>query len=168
MNDSPSRDRWTWEAAIHPRVPQIFSSPGSTVSWQDELENAAEDAVTGKVLSVVAGTAIARAVIERLFPDHERRNEALDLLDLCDAWVDDPTDERFDKIACFLFEDNRALAEPNDPLKVAWGALRVATSSVGNYEAGWALGIVVDDANKADLDAAKIAWVAIKSRSVKL
>lgn len=125
---------------------------------------AASDAVTGKVLCVIAGIAIARAVITKVPGAIERQAEASQLLDLADAWIDEPTDERFDQITAFLFDDERELTEPNDPLKVVWRALRIASSSVGNYEAGWALGMVVDDAMNANLDAVEIARMALESR----
>jgi hypothetical protein len=163
-----SRDksiRWTWNATDHPRVSEFVSSTASTRKWCDELETAASDKVTGKVLCVVAGVAIARAVIAKKYSGHERLQESVALLDLADAWIDDPADERFDQIARFLFDDEREWLESGDPLKIAWGALRVATSSVGNFEAGWALGIVVEDADEACVDALAISRKAIQTRS---
>ncbi len=91
--------------------------------------------------------------------------ETVALLDLADAWVDDPSDDGFDQIAEFLFEDTREWPDTAHPLKVVWDALRIATSTVGNYEAAWALSIVVDDATKTNLDAAGIARAAVESRS---
>lgn len=167
MKSSDECERWTWNSAEHPGISHVFSSAKSTSQWYDDLEKSASDAVTGKVLCVVAGLAIARAVIETEFPDHERLAESISLLDLADAWIDDPSDDRFDKIAEFLFDEGREWPVADDPLKVVWGALRIATSSVGDYEAGWALGRVVDDATKANLDGAEIARRAVQCRSAQ-
>ncbi len=165
MSNGDESSRWVWDVTDHPGVSNVLSSAASTRRWPDDLETAASDAVTGKVVCVVVGLAIARSIIEKHFSGDERSRESVALLDLADAWIDDPTDERFDQITRFLFDDERRWSESGDPLKVAWGALRIATSSVGNYEAGWALRIVVDDADAASVDALSIARKAVQSRS---
>jgi hypothetical protein len=174
MSDSSESERWTWDSAKHPHVLDVLSPSGLTGEWYDKLENwydkleeaATDDFVTGKVLCVVAGIAIAKAVVMAEFHGHERRAEAVQLLDLADAWVDDPTNERFDQITEFLFDDDREFTDPNDPLNVTWCALRIATSCVGAGEAAWALSSVDDCAKSASLDAREIARVAVKTRSV--
>lgn len=163
MSISDEVKRWTWDAAEHPEISIVFSS-ASRSRWSDALENAARDAVTGKVLCVVAGLAIARAVIEKEYSGHELSAECVVLLDLANAWIDDPSDEKFEQITQFLFDDKREWCESRNPLKVAWGALRIASSSVGNYEAGWALSVVVSDATEAIIDALEIAQKAVESR----
>jgi hypothetical protein len=60
------------------------------------------------------------------------------LLDLLGRWIGDPTEDRFERIGALLF-DERELWPDTDPHGIVWWALRTATSSVGNYEAGWAL-----------------------------
>lgn len=122
-------ERWTWDAAADPGVTTVFSGP----DWCHRLESEASDAVVGKVLCVCAALAIAREVVGET-PADPRVAEALDLLE---RWIDDPTDERFDRICDTLFGDGaQAEIGPHD---VIWWALRTATSSVGNTEAGWAL-----------------------------
>lgn len=164
MNSNDAAYQWTWDAIAHPTVSHVFFTARTGFQWYDDLENAPTDPVVGKVLCVVAGVAIARAVLEKSFADHVALATSYELLDLADAWIDDPTDARFGRITDFLFGDETVW--PNsDPRNVVWAALRVATSSVGNYEAGWALGIVVGDANNATIDAKEIARRAVESRS---
>jgi hypothetical protein len=165
MSNDPASCRWTWTVTENPRVTSVFSSSHSKSHWYDDLENAPEDPIIGKVLCVVVGVAIARVVIAKVYPNDGRLNEAVALLDLAEAWVDNPTDDRFAQITEFLFKDHHEWHEGSDPFKVVWGALRIATSSVGNYEAGWALSCVVDDAIGVGLDAVKLAQQAVDARS---
>lgn len=64
--------------------------------------------------------------------------EAIDALTLLENWIDDPTDSRFEHIHELLFADTTSLDD------VVWWALRVATASVGNKEAAWALSALCD------------------------
>jgi hypothetical protein len=117
----------------HPSVVRAFSDP----DWCNLLENAAADAVTGKVLSVCAAYGIASEVVR--VRNDPAGSEALVLLA---EWIDDPTDERFDRICRSIFGEGE-LDE------VVWWSLRTATSSIGNYEAGWALEATSKVAEKA-------------------
>jgi hypothetical protein len=155
---------WTWSSEDYPSVLKVFSEAENQSSreWYDQLETAA-DCLTGKVLCVCAGIALARTVIEKKFIDHKETQEANELLDELDKWIDYPTDERNDYIAKFLFEDQLDYTE-DTPLETVWSALRIATSSLGNYEAGYQLGYVVDEAEEQKLDAVTIAKQAIQSR----
>lgn len=164
MSTSAESTRWTWDAIKHPGVLKVFSSNTSTCQWFYDLETDASDAVTGKVLCVVAGVAIAHAIITKEFLEHEQLQESLALLDLADDWIDNPTDQRFDQITQFLFGDGSEWEELGDPGEVVWSALRIATSSIGNFEAGWALGLVVDYAHSASVDALAISREAVQSR----
>jgi hypothetical protein len=58
-------------------------------------------------------------------------------LDLLGRWIDDRSDQRFERICSLIFKER---APEFDPHGVVWWALRTATSSAGNVEAGWALG----------------------------
>jgi len=123
---------WTWDRGAHPRVSAVLAPPVAD-GWCDRLESAG-DALTGKVLCVCAAAAVARAVVAACSNSPHRAAEALELLW---RWIDEPTDERFDRICATIFPEGEP--PPLDPHGVVWWALRTATSSVGNGEAGWAL-----------------------------
>lgn len=140
------RKMWTWNAELHSGVARAFASPIQDIDrWCHNFENAPYDPVIGKVLCVCAASAIARAV---LADQPEQDAEATSALDLLDQWIDDPTDERFDQICAIISPEDE---EPPDlgPHGVGFWALRTATSSVGNYEAGWALSSTCGSAESA-------------------
>jgi hypothetical protein len=131
-------ERWTWGASSRSGIAAALAGP----EWSDRLERAGPDALTGKVLCVCAALGVAAEVVR----GHEDStlSEALDLLA---AWIDDPTDERFNRICDTIFGPGE---RPElGPHGVVWCALRTATSSVGNGEAGWALGAVCGAAQRA-------------------
>jgi hypothetical protein len=132
-------ERWTWDAAAHPGVASALAGP----DWCDRLEGAASDALVGKVLCVCAALGVARHVLGEPVADPQTAGA----LDLLDCWIDDPTEERFERIRGTIFGPD----EPAEigPHGVGWWALRTATSSVGNSEAGWALGTVCSAAEAA-------------------
>jgi hypothetical protein len=134
---------WTWDAREHPDVAGVVAAPANDLAWCDRLETAPGDAVVGKVLCVCAAAAIAREVLMTLGGDARQADAALELLG---RWIDDPTHERFERICSLIFEEG---SPEFDPHGVVWWALRTATSSVGNFEAGWALGGACDAAVEA-------------------
>jgi hypothetical protein len=129
-------ERWTWSASAHPRVEGVVSKPAAGLEWCGQLESSAEEAVVGKVLCVCAATAVARAVS---VADPVGRPLGAEALDLLVSWIDDPTEERFERICSLIFDDGEPPDYNPDPHGVIAWALRTATSSVGNFEAGWAL-----------------------------
>ncbi len=134
------RERWTWDGSANLNLESVFAGPALNSTWCDGLDRGG---VTGKVLCACAALAVARAVA-RASGDDPTAGEALDLLA---AWIDDPTDERFDRIGDAIFGPGE---RPGlGPHGVAWWALRTATGSVGNGEAGWALGGACDAAVRA-------------------
>jgi hypothetical protein len=131
-------ERWTWDDSSRAGIAAALAGP----DWSDRLERAGPDALTGKVLCVCAALGVAGEVAR----GHENpaASEALVLLA---EWIDDPTDERFDRICDAIFGPGE---RPElGPHGVVWWALRTATSSVGNGEAGWALGAVCGAAGQA-------------------
>lgn len=129
-------ERWTWNAFAHPRVEGVVSKPSTDLEWCDQLETSAEDAVVGKVLCVCAAAAVARVVS---VADPVVRPLGAEALDLLASWIDDPTEERFKRICSLIFDEGEPPDYNPDPHGVVAWALRTATSSVGNFEAGWAL-----------------------------
>jgi hypothetical protein len=101
--------------------------------------------VVGKVLCVCAASFIARLVLGGQGGDVSQASDALELLD---RWIDEPTDERFDRICEIIFEEDWPESAANN---VAWWALRTATSAVGCAESAWALSGACDEASKAGL-----------------
>jgi hypothetical protein len=79
-------------------------------------------------------------------------------LALLNEWVDDPSNARFDEICAIVFGDDAPVL---DSVGAVWWALRTATSSVGNYEAGWALSSAFDAACAAGLATDEIYDAAI-------
>lgn len=129
-------ERWTWSAKVHPCVTDVVSKPSTDLNWCGQLETAAEDAVVGKVLCVCAAAAVARAV---LAADPVPSPLGVEAVELLVNWIDDPTDERFERICSLIFDDGESPGYNPDPHGVIAWALRTATSSVGNFEGGWAL-----------------------------
>ena len=121
-------ERWTWDASARLNIVSAFDFP----DWCDRLESAA-DALVSKVLCVCAASALAREVVGE-FPTDSQTAESLELLA---HWIDDPTQERFDRICDTIFGPD--VAAEIGPYGVGLWALRTVTSSVGNGEAGWAL-----------------------------
>ena len=131
-------ERWTWAASSRPSIDAVLADP----EWCDRLERAGPDALTGKVLCACAALGVAREVT-RGWADPA----AVEALALLAAWIDDPTEERFNRINDTIFGSGE---QPElGPHEVAWCALRTATSSVGNSEAGWALSAVCEGAAQA-------------------
>ncbi len=131
---------WTCRAADNPLIVELIdgATKGSE-AWFERLECEAESALHGKVLCVCAGAVIARRALVAE-PGSPLSEQALALLE---GWIDEPTEARFAHIAALLFGDDGGGPQPELD-EIAWWALRVATSSVGNFEAGWALGALCD------------------------
>jgi hypothetical protein len=138
-------ERWTWSASAHPRVEGVVSNLSTGLEWCGQLETSAADAVVGKVLCVCAAAALARAVSA---VDPVVRPLGAEALALLVSWIDDPSEERFERICSWIFDEREPPDYNPDPHGVIAWALRTATSSVSNFEAGWALettcGAVVD------------------------
>lgn len=152
---------WTWSPIEHPRVMRVFAEGCTNLDWCDQLETAASDATTGKVLCVCAALGIARRTVGDSKVDVHLATDALRLLE---QWIDDPTGERFDHICSLIFDED---APALDQSGIVWWSLRVATSSVDNFEAGWALGSACQHAvgagqNPSDLR--RIAQSAVLAR----
>jgi hypothetical protein len=126
--------RWTWDRLSHPKVLAVLGPLAADLRWCDQLEAAAANALTGKVLSACVAAAVARAVLAACPDSPPPASAAMELLW---RWIDEPNDERFDQICATIFPEGEP--PPLDPHGVVWWALRTATSSVGNFEAGWAL-----------------------------
>ncbi len=139
---------WTWDDRMHPQVARVLEETPDGLNWCNRLEHAPADATVGKVLCVCVATAIAREVLAAELGPSDSIHGAARPLDLVGRWVDCPTDERFEGICAHLFGGDPDQIDP-DPHGVVWWALRTATSSVGNYEAGWALEAVRDSATSA-------------------
>ena len=151
--------KWTWYPKKNPEILRIFEDDVSD-DWYDELEAKPKSALLGKVLCCCASIAIAQAVIEKLYQNHKAYEEARLLLELGRDWINSPTEERFSKITKFLFEDVQNWLE-DDPREVTWAALRVLTSSVGNYEAGYELSCLTDYADDANINSVEVSKEAI-------
>src|SRR3954463_4013507 len=93
---------WTWDPSEHPAVAGVVGAPARDLGWCDRLETAPGDTIVGKVLCVCAAAAVAREVIMRLGGDSRPADAALELLG---RWIDDPSDERFDRICSLIFEE---------------------------------------------------------------
>jgi hypothetical protein len=129
---------WKWDDSSHSSVVAALAAP----DWCNRLERAGPDALSGKVLCVCAALGIACEVTRG--HDDRAASQALALLA---GWIDDPTDERFGHICDIIFGPGE---RPElGPHGVVWCALRTATSSVGNGEAGWALGATCEAAEQA-------------------
>lgn len=150
---------WTWDAREHPAVAGVVAAPAHDLGWCDRLETATEDAIVGKVLCVCAAAAVAREALMSLGGDARQADAALELLG---RWIDDPSDERFERICSLIFEDGSPAFDPHG---VVWWALRTATSSVGNFEAGWALGGACAAAVEAGLTPEQLRSVAERELS---
>jgi hypothetical protein len=145
---------WTWDAQEHPSVAGALVAPAADLDWCDRLETAPGDAIVGKVLSVCAAAAIAQEVLAARGSDGPQAAAALELLD---HWIDEPTDERFAHICSLIFGEETPELDPHG---VVWWALRTATGSVGNFEAGWALGSLCSAASEAGLTAEQMRATA--------
>jgi hypothetical protein len=142
-------ERWTWNAVEHPSVSAVLK----TCNWYSQLESAASNALTGKVLCVCAALAAARHVVEAVTDQ-----QATLALDLLESWIDDPTEDRFDCICDTIFGVDKSVEI--GPQGVGWWALRTATCSLGNGEAAWALGTVCSAAEVAGFDSEVVRGVA--------
>jgi hypothetical protein len=146
------RGLWMWSQQELPNLLSRFDHPFST-DWCDQLEGAANDSVTGKVLCVCVAWELAREVTFTADSVHEPSVNALCSLG---EWIDDPTEERFESIRRLVFEEGSQV----EPQLVVWWALRVATSAVGCKEAAWALQAACDEAMKTGLDFQRIQVIA--------
>ena len=137
---------WTCRATDNPSVIKLIDGHAATSGrdWAEQLETLAGDAITGKVLCVCAGLAIARRCETSTMPADD---QALSVLQ---QWIDDPTDQRFERLSAWLIDDPPSRRDPEMAPVTGW-ALRVATSSVGNYEAGFALAALCERAEAAGL-----------------
>jgi hypothetical protein len=140
MPDEP----WTWDLRANPNVMGILNPSAGDLRWWDRLESAVPDATTGKVLCVCAGFAIAQEVIAA----PGAAPPATDAMELLGRWIDEPTDARFARICSLIFGEE---SPEFDPHGAVWWALRPATSSIGNFEAGWALKGACEAAMEAGL-----------------
>jgi hypothetical protein len=130
-------DKWTWSAHEYPEVISLLDRPSENSAWWDDLERAC-DPIGCKVLSVIAAASIARDSLANA-SEHERHIEDSRALDLVEAWIDDPTDERSERICVMIFGEERDAAKRADLSRVVWWTLRTATASVDAPEASWAL-----------------------------
>jgi hypothetical protein len=151
---SMSGTLWTWDAREHADVAVALAAPASDLDWCERLETAPKDGVVGKVLCVCAASSIARLV---LFGQSGGVSEALDALELLDCWIDDPTPERFDRICALIFEEGLPESAMN---RLAWWALRTATSCVDCWEAGWAFQALCDTALESGFSAEQLRATA--------
>jgi hypothetical protein len=148
-------ERWTWDAQEHPGVAEVLAAPANDLEWCGRLENAPSEAIIGKVLCVCAAAAIAREVVEAHSAATPLGIEALELLG---RWIDDPTDERFERICALLFGEHKRT--DLDSFSIVGWALRTATSSVGNYEAGWAFEATCKTAVTAGFNPERLRQIA--------
>lgn len=149
---------WTWSEAAHPHVAVVFAGTNSGLDWCDRLDGAATGVIS-KVLCVCAATAVAREVLARepVVPAAAR-----DALNLVEAWIDEPTAERFERICETIFPPESV--PPLDPHGVVWCALRTATSTAEGYgEAGWALRSTCSAAFRAGLSADQLREIAARA-----
>src|SRR5262245_57172076 len=105
-------ERWTWSATAHPRVEGVVSQPSTGLEWCGQLETSAEGALVGKVLCVCAAAAVARAVSAA---DPVRRPLGAEALNLLVCWIDDPTEERFERICSLIFDEKEPPDFNSDP-----------------------------------------------------
>jgi len=144
--------RWTWDARANPKIERVLAIPASDLGWCGQLETATTCATVGKVLCVCAVAAVAREIARRCGAGQP----VADALDLLLCWIEAPTEERFECICSLIFD--RGGAEL-DQYGVVWWALRTATSSVGNFEAGWALEATCSAALDAGLTAEQMRMI---------
>src|SRR5688572_14023717 len=95
-----SNEAWTWDVRAHPDVAGVLAAPASDLEWCRRLETAAADATVGKVLCVCAAAGVAREVLANR---HGATQQAANALGLLDQWIDEPTDERFERICSLVF-----------------------------------------------------------------
>lgn len=150
--------RWTWDDRLHPNVCRFIDEPNGT--WCAHIENSASDAIIGKVLCTCAASAIAKEVLSKQISDEAIYRKAAEPLELLNQWIDSPSQERSDRICDLLYGENQAWCQEVDPFGVIWWSLRVAMSSVGNFEAGWALETVCSAARKAGFDDNSLRHIA--------
>src|SRR4051812_21771224 len=98
-----SADLWTWDARANPDVLRLLEEPVTGLEWFDRIENAPTDATDGKVLCVCAAVAIAREVLAAQV-GLAGAHQASEAFDLVRRWIDEPTDERFDRICSLIFD----------------------------------------------------------------
>ncbi len=156
--------RWTLDVDTYSEALKLVAAAATEDEWCEQLETAPADALLGKVLCVCAAAAVARAVVTAVAgasPDDASGS----VLELLDRWIDDPTDERFDQIATLFFVDGPGPTASSD---IAWRALRTATSSVGNYEAGWALQSTCMAAREVGFSSARLRKIVTQELATRL
>lgn len=141
--------RWSWNEQDHPHIVAAFARD----NWPDELEKRASDIVTGKVLCVCAAAAIATDFLATKSAVPESVREVIQLLT---SWIDDPSEDRFDRICSIIFDESISL----NSFETVWWALRTATSAVGCYEAAWALDTTCERAMESGINTDHIRGVA--------
>ena len=150
------RSRWMWQQGQHPGVLEVLDEPLAP-NWCDRLETAPQDAVVGKVLCTCVALELAREVVFSATTIDETAVAAVQLLA---AWIDEPTERYFAEICALLFGDDAPILDEHG---VVGSALRTATSSVGNYEAGWALAGACERAQQAGLAPERISELASRA-----
>jgi hypothetical protein len=165
---SPTDSRWTWDDRMHPNVCQLVDEAKSVHDWCGHIENSPTDAIVGKVLCTCAALAIAKEVLATQICDVETRRKAAEPLVLLDQWIDSPTEDRSERIADLLHHEKQACSDDLDPYGVVWWTLRVSMSSVGNFEAGWALGTVCSAAQKSGFDDETLRLIAKRALQSRL
>jgi len=138
---------WRWSGTEHPRVDALLGILESGQEWDFELETVADDARVGKMLCVCAAAAVARYTVEQA-------GARADELDVLDAWVDAPTEELLASIWKRVLHGR--LDRTSDVDDVVWWALRSATASVGDFEAGWALEMTCEAALRRGVTAGRV------------
>jgi hypothetical protein len=147
MNPSPTK-KWFWDNQQNSHVEDLLIDASIDPAWRHRLEKSADDPLVGKLLCVCAAIGIARTV----FPP-ESPSDARAALEILESWVDNPTTDSFG-ILCRLIFDDTVGNTGNDLPEAVWWAIRTATSSVGNYEASWALSGAWDAAVRAGASSA--------------
>lgn len=151
-----SHEMWTWEPWAHPRVVSLLAEPAANLGWCARLDHAPTDTVVGKVLCVCTAAAVAREV---LTAGPGVGPPAANALALLEEWIDDPTEERFNRICGIIFREDQS---PDlDPYGLVWWALRTATSTAEGYgEAGWALETACSGALRAGFSPDQLRAIA--------
>lgn len=130
---------WAWDSRREPGVYAAFDVSGD-LDWCDSLEDAPEDAVDGKVACTVAALGVVESVLEKT--GELNRADVQMARATLRTWIGTGSDDAADQVFALAFSgDEEEPPTPRGrelPEVLSW-ALRCATSSVGNYEAGWAL-----------------------------
>ncbi len=135
--------RWSWEPQEQPKIVELLNKPTRGRGWCDRLDEA-NGHVTGKVLTVCAALSIARESVSTK-PALQAVRDDLAALALLDEWIDDPSDERFERICRMIFGDRDEPDAAAELSHAVWWALRCATAHPdGCGESAWALEALCD------------------------